>query len=209
MIAGDLRILLCGKEKDCGHIMNTSQWTLTNFLHNYFQSPEKLVLKHDPTSRTVSKTLLQTLDDRDSNPPNNVQDDFEREMWESTPWVACSKSAGCTGTMTKREWLEDRGTVCTQKVVEHLAANPDELAVEMDLCNLNSQMDLLCRLILESVLKVKSINCISSGGDICLPKRYFYTPSTFSSSNQQVCDSQPCFYCETTTSLRLLTPPPS
>ena len=192
MIAGDLRILLCGKEKDCTHLMNASQWTLTNFLHNYFQSPEKLVLQHDPISRTVSKTLLETLDDRDSNPPSSVQEMFEKEMWESNPWVACSKSAGCTGTMTKKEWLDDRGTMCTNKVIEHLAANPDELAVEMDLCNLNSQMDQLCRLILESLLAVKSINCISSGGDVCLPKRYFYTPSTFSTSNQQVC---PCFFC--------------
>lgn len=166
--------------------MNVSEWTLTNFLQNYFQSPERLVTNHDPDVRKESKTLLEVLDDRDANPPSKMQEEFEKKMWESTPWVACSKKGGCTGTMTKQEWLNDRGGMCGRKIVEHLSANPDDLAVGLDLCNVNSQMDSLCKLILESVLKVKEINCISTGGDVCLPKTYFYTPSTFSTSNQQV-----------------------
>ena len=96
---------------------------------------------------------------------------------------------GCDQCDEQSAWLEDRGGQCTNKIVEYLDENPGALAVELDLCNLNSQMDSLCQSVLNNILKIGSINCIASGEDTCLPQAFFYTPSTFSSSNQQVSSS--------------------
>lgn len=129
----------------------------------------------------------EILDERDSNPPGigTGGAEFERMMWEDVPWVACAKG-NCSKTISKEAWMQDRGGQCTAKIVEYLDENPGALAVELDLCNLNSQMDSLCKSIIDSVLKVGGINCMAAGVDTCLPKSYFYTPSTYSSSNQQV-----------------------
>ena len=63
------------------------------------------------------------------------------------------------------------------------------LAIEMDLCNLNNQMNGLCKDILDYMMKVSASNCLAMGDDTCMEKAYFYSPSTFSSTDQQVSDS--------------------
>lgn len=189
VIAGDLRFLLCGNATECPHIA-ASEWTLTNFLNAYFTAPERLVVGSSPDAavRAATKTLQQILADRAATKPasQNAQA-FEKAMWEDNPWVVCNDKKGtCNRTISKAEWLADRGGACTREVVAHLAENPGELAVEMDLCNLNSQMDSLCKSILARVLQITNINCRSAGNDVCLEKSFFYSPSTFSASNQQV-----------------------
>ena len=57
--------------------------------------------------------------------------------------------------------------------------------MNVDLCNINGQMDSLCKDMLDSVLRITNLNCILSGKDNCMDKSFFYTPSVFSSSNQQ------------------------
>jgi hypothetical protein len=188
MIAGDLRFLLCGNATECPNLQ-ASEWTLTNFLQNYFRSPHKLLNNTSSTATTTTTTLEDILDERDANPPPYSDEvaEFERMMWEDIPWVVCDKTvSNCSGTIPKAAWHKNRGETCRSEVVNFLAANPSSLAVELDLCNLNAQMDFLCRKILENVQKIANTNCISAGNDICLPKSFFYTPSTFSSSNQQV-----------------------
>lgn len=125
VIAGDLRLLLCGKEEmDCAHL-NASEWTLTNFLHHYFHSPEKLVVEHDKVVRNLTMTLEEILDDRDQNQPSLIQDDFEKKMWEDVPWVTCvNNNNNCTGTISKQDWLQDRGGQCSTKILEFLQQNP-------------------------------------------------------------------------------------
>jgi hypothetical protein len=185
MIAGDLRFLLCGNATECPNLQ-ASEWTLTNFLQNYFRYPHRLL---NNTSSTATNTLENILDERDANPPPYSDEvaQFEKMMWEDIPWVVCDKTmTNCSGTIPKAAWHENRGETCRSEVVNFLAENPSSLAVELDLCNLNGQMDLLCSKILENVQKIVNTNCISAGNDICLPKSFFYTPSTFSSSNQQV-----------------------
>lgn len=179
-------MLLCGNATNCPHLM-AEEWTLTDFLHNYFRNPEALVESHDEGVRNATRTLEEVLDERDANPPGGGDDvkEFERRMWEEVPWVACT-DGNCSGVMRKEDWLKDRGGMCRDRIVSHLDANPGALAVEMDLCNLNVQMDQLCRSVLEKVLEIRNTNCIASGNDACLPKSFFYTPSTFSASNQQV-----------------------
>jgi hypothetical protein len=135
------------------------------------------------------KTLEDILDHRDANPPAADQSAFETMMWQEIPWVMCRSTDGrhnCSGTIPKRDWLANRGGTCKDAVVKALEENPESLAVELDLCNLNSQMDSLCRKVLEKVQEVANANCLAMAGTLCLDKSYFYTPSTYSASNQQV-----------------------
>lgn len=135
------------------------------------------------------KTLEDILDYRDANPPAADQSAFETMMWQEIPWVMCRSTDGrhnCSGTIPKRDWLANRGGTCKDAVVKALEENPESLAVELDLCNLNSQMDSLCRKVLEKVQEVANANCLAMAGTLCLDKSYFYTPSTYSASNQQV-----------------------
>lgn len=139
-----------------------------------------------PSSTTTPpKTLEQILNDRDANPP--ITDAaFEAYMWEQVPWVVCAKAGNCTGTIPKAAWLADRGGTCKNAVTLALEKDPGSLAVELDLCNLNSQMDNLCSELLRSIQGVSVANCLAIGGTTCLDKAFFYTPSTYSASNQQV-----------------------
>lgn len=187
-IAGDLRFLLCGNATDCPHI-EASEWTMTNFLQSYFKNPEKLVKKYDRVVRNSTKSLQQILDDRDATSAKSesmVDFDMERYMWEENPWVVCNKTGqNCSGTIARQEWVKNRGGTCRREVVNYLANNPGSLSVELDLCNLNFQMDSLCKTLLSKVLELGTANCLSTGSDTCMEKSYFYTPSTFSASNQQ------------------------
>ncbi len=178
-------MLLCGNATDCPHLQ-ASEWTLTNFLQKYFKSPESLVNSYDIPNRAASSTFEDVIVDRETNHPKNIQDEYEAYLWETNPWVICGKAGNCSKSISKTDWLADRGGQCKTKIVEWMNENPGQLAVEMDLCNLNIQMDGLCQLILESVIGVSTANCLSLGSDTCLEKSFFYSPSTWSSSNQEV-----------------------
>jgi hypothetical protein len=186
MLAGDLRFLLCGNATECEHI-DADEWTLDKFLQNYFQSPSKLS-SSSFTGTENKKSLEDLLDEHDDSMKTKPSDleQWEKDMWERHPWVICNKDlSNCSGTISKEDWFKDRAGTCSAKVLEFLEQNPASLAVELDLCNLNGQMDSLCKDILDSVLKVTNANCIVAGNDVCLDKTFFYSPAIFSSSNQQ------------------------
>ena len=87
--------------------------------------------------------------------------EMERRLWEDVPWVACNKGLdNCSGTIRKADWLQDRGAQCSGRIVEHLARNPNTLAVELDLCNINAQMDGLCRAMLDKVRFFLLFECV-------------------------------------------------
>ena len=138
---------------------------------------------------TTTKTFEDIIEDRDANPPASDQASFEAMLWEQIPWVVCAKDGrtNCSGTISKADWLADRAGTCSAAVVNALEQNPGSLAVELDLCNLNSQMDSMCRKISQAGIDVASANCLAMAGTLCLDKSYFYTPSTYSVTNQQVC----------------------
>jgi hypothetical protein len=185
---GDLRFLLCGNATECDHI-RASEWTLTDFLQRYFRAPEDLAPpgRVDADVRSQTRTLEEVLDDRVASPPKTKLPglaEYERRMWEEEGWVVC-EGGKCSRTISREAWLADRGGTCSAEIVAHLAENPGSLAVEMDLCNLNSQMDQLCQRILEKVVEWAGANCIAAGNEACLAKSFFYSPATFSSSNQE------------------------
>lgn len=132
--------------------------------------------------------MEEVIIERETNPPAALQDldIMEDYMWRVNPWVVCLKNGTCEGSIAKQDWLNDRGTTCKNTVVDFLNKHPGELVIEMDLCNLNNQFDGLCKLILDNMLKVSAENCLAIGDDTCLEKSFFYSPSTFSSSNQEV-----------------------
>lgn len=187
VLAGDLRFLLCGNATVCEH-MDADEWTLDKFIQNYFSDPWKLASypKKNSADPQKEKSLGQILDAHDASTKPLDLEAWEKDLWEQHPWVICNKNlSSCSGTIPKSDWHKNRAGTCTAKVLDYLADNPDSLAVELDLCNLNGQMDSLCKDILDSVLRISNINCIAAGNDICLDKAYFYSPAVFSSSNQQ------------------------
>jgi len=185
---GDLRLLLCGNATDCPYLQ-ASEWTLTSFLQNYFKTPENLIHGFDQFSvRDETRTLEEVVMERESNPPSQFDGHATMEdyLWRVNPWVVCLKNGTCEGSIPKEDWLANRGLTCKTEVVNFLKRHPGALAIEMDLCNLNYQMNGLCKDILDYMLKVSAANCLAIGDDTCMEKSFFYSPSTFSSSNQEV-----------------------
>ena len=190
-------MLLCGNATDCPHL-NASQWTLTNFLQHYFKSPELLVQSGGGIGETrLVPTLEQVVRERESNPPSSVQSELEDALWSTNPWVVCGAAGNCSGSIPKAQWLADRGGTCKTVIVDFLRANPNQLAVELDICNLNSDMDALCKHILNSKRGVAAANCLALGSDACLERTFFYSPSTFVSSNQEVKNDSTIMSCST------------
>lgn len=116
-------MLLCGNATDCPHLQ-ASEWTLTNFLQRYFKSPESLVTSYDIPNREVSSTFEDVIVDRETNPPKSIQDEYEAYLWETNPWVICGKAGNCSKSISKANWLADRGGQCKTKIVEWMNENP-------------------------------------------------------------------------------------
>ena len=209
MLAGDLRFFLCGNATACPHI-EADEWTLTKFLQHFFSTPENLILPKSENTRQAYQvpSLQDIVQSFEANMSAGLPADmqaYEQYLWEGNPWVVCveqnadtltngtsptatSTAVGlnCSGTISKAEWIgANRVGHCKSRVVDFLQQNPGALSMNVDLCNINAQMDGLCKKLLDNVLRITNLNCILSGKDTCLEKSFFYTPSVFSSSNQQ------------------------
>jgi hypothetical protein len=193
MLAGDLRFFLCGNATECAHLQ-ADVWTLNHFLQKYFKSPADLVNKPSNNNNSTKympnvssfQDIVKEHDKRNQAEVDGYVDWYEKYLWEQEAWVICTQNgSNCSGTMSKSQWMDDRVGQCSNNVASFLSANPESLAINIDLCNINGQMDSVCKDILDSVLRITNINCILSGKDTCLEKGFFYTPSVFSSSNQE------------------------
>jgi hypothetical protein len=191
VLAGDLRFFLCGNASTCPHIQ-ADEWTIAKFLEHFFDSPGALFAKagNDSVGRTQNSLSFKNI--MENHVQNITQQypmdmaEYESFLWEQNAWVLCLENqSNCSGSIPKHQWLQDRVGQCSAKVLSFLNANPEALSMNVDLCNINGQMDSLCKEMLDSVLRITNLNCILSGNDVCLEKSYFYTPSVFSSSNQQ------------------------
>jgi hypothetical protein len=216
-MAGDLRSLLCAADSQCSTTaastggrsapltsLNATAWTLSHFLHDFFHRPQNLLNASsgvsNPTNASFGnssfRTLQQVLDDHAAA----FDPHADGVLWTGRPWVMCKDAQGrnnCTGTLGKADWVRNRGTQCKARIVEHLRNHPEDGVVRLDLCNLNSDMDLLCRKIMDSITQVANANCLATAASsaqqqgaaaqtpACMPHAFFYTPSAYSSSNQQ------------------------
>ncbi|KAJ1465599.1 hypothetical protein T484DRAFT_1757294, partial [Baffinella frigidus] len=90
---------------------------------------------------------------------------------------------GCTGTIPKETWLnpETRGDACVQKMVELQASMT--LTAAVDVCDMDRDMDELCKVIHAARNEIFSTNCFASG--VCYAERFYYQPSIYSASNQE------------------------
>lgn len=161
-MAGDLRSVLCGNAQDCSSssvVLNASSWTLQSFLHDFFNDPSRLLLSPEPLPQQQQQA--RSLRDIINASSTSTRPAYDDSLWNQ-PWVYCNDT-NCTGTISKRDWVDDRGRQCKDKVVDHLRENPGDGAIRLDLCNLNSQMDLLCRRLVDSVRSVANANCLAAG----------------------------------------------
>jgi hypothetical protein len=124
-------------------------------------------------------------------------------LWNGTDagWVGCSQQPGgrCFGGISKQEWLSpNRGSACvntfTDLVEEGLL---NESTVPLDICTLSSELEDLCNKIKNAHQLVVSGNCLAARGDDCQPSEWVYTPSMYSSSNQQFVRSTVINFYET------------
>jgi hypothetical protein len=197
MLAGDLRFFLCSNATECPHIQ-ADVWTLEHFLQRYFKAPADLLANVSVKPNTSSlEDIIREHDHRHaSEAVEGYVDPYEKYLWEQEAWVICTQNgSNCSGTMSKSQWMDDRVGQCSSNVASFLDENPESLAINIDLCNINGQMDSVCKDMLNSILRISNINCMLSGKDTCLEKSFFYTPALFSSSNQQfIRDTVNTFY---------------
>ena len=151
LLAVDIRRRLCGNATTCAA---TKDWSLATFWASVF-------VKDLPTLIPASNNSNATL-------------------WDA-PWVACMQdkngSMDCDGTVTRDEWLspKTRGPACIKALEGSKHAN--ELTRSINVCDLDSTLDLFCRTIQDGRYQVYEANCKYSGQ--CRQQLFFYQPSTY------------------------------
>ena len=162
-LAQDLRFRLCGNDTTCPAMQSLS---LEEFWPHMMQGG----LTGTATESTVSKLF------------ESVSADTEESAW-AKPWILCTDNGtgiDCQGSASKQGWLSNRKATCD--VITKLS-NSDEAVANLTVCNLDDQLDLLCRTIQDARYRLFEANCRLSGA--CRTTAFFYQPATYSMSNDQ------------------------
>jgi hypothetical protein len=99
------------------------------------------------------------------------------------PWMLCTSNGSvpdCQGSATKAEWLTNRKTTCDR--IKELP-NSNQAVANLTVCNLDDNLDNLCRVIQNARYRLFEANCQLSGS--CRTSAFFYQPATYSISNDQ------------------------
>jgi hypothetical protein len=163
-LAQDLRFRLCGNATTCPPLR---QQTLAGFW------PQMMAggLTGTATDGTVAK-LFQAVS----------EDDADDARW-LTPWMLCTNNGSgvdCQGSASKRDWLVDRKGTCD--LIAKMP-NSDQAVANLTVCNLDSRLDYLCRVIQNARYQLFEANCKLSGA--CRTSAFFYQPATYSISNDE------------------------
>ena len=165
LLANDLRRRLCGNSSTCSP---SSKWSLSTFWSDIYMS------KFPPI------------------PQGNGAND---SLW-SKPWVACAQASNgsqtCQGTIPRSDWVGgNRAKICLDTLNRQpLASN---LSQNINVCDLDSSLDLFCRTVQDGRYRVFEANCLYSGQ--CRQQLYFYQPSTYEINNGEfVRDTVQDFY---------------
>ena len=169
LLANDLRRRLCGNSTVCEP---SSKWSLPTFWSSVFMAnfPSNL-----PSGNGANETL-----------------------W-TQPWVACKQSKDgsqeCDGTIKREDWIAPNRTgTCLAALTQSKFA--DQLAQDVNVCDLDSTMDLFCRTVQDARYHVFEANCLYSGQ--CRQKLFFYQPSTYGLDNGEfVRNTVQTFYNDT------------
>jgi len=154
LLANDLRRRLCGNSVEC---KPSSQWSLSTFWSSVFMAnfPSSI-----PSGNGANESL-----------------------W-SQPWVACIQekngSQTCDKTISRSDWIaSNRSDTCMATITSSKLAS--ELVQDINVCDLDSTMDLFCRTVQNARYRVFEANCLYSGQ--CRHKLFFYQPSTYEIDN--------------------------
>lgn len=190
-LAADVRRTACGGDHnnsdECNALISQPEWGTQRFLDNLFDSPERLF---SPQGMHQSQpTVAEAIDD--SNSSSRAEEDL---LWDggNASWVLCDQSNGeCSGSIPRSTWLADgrfheRMSTCTSAIrtaeIERRSKGSIPTAVHLNICDLNYQMDALCRSLQAARQKVIDANCQMTGA--CSPTEFVYTPGLYSTSNQ-------------------------
>jgi hypothetical protein len=208
MLASDMRSIICGSHHNtstaCNKMLNTSAWGIGNFIE-YFTADAKKLFHQRPrfnssnSSNSPDKPEIHRQSLAEAINSRKKYDDSELWNGPNAGWVACSQQPDgkCHGGINKEDWYSPRrGAECVNvftKMVEDGKVN--ETTVPLDICNLDSQMNLMCQKLLQARDKVKKGNCLSAGK--CLSDVYVYNPGMYSVSNQNFVRSTVISFYET------------
>lgn len=186
-ISGELARVACNAlgVSQCNTLINPAKWTIGTFLKTLLTDPVTLFNSTYFTGNGsaheefVSTTEKEQLDDI---------------VWKE-PWVACKVEDGdmtCNGTISRKEWADPtkRGDACLRELNE---ANENDMAMDLEICNLDEQLAELCRQIGNMRSLVRTANCVAAGA--CFNQYFFYYPGTYSVTNDEfIHDSVRKFY---------------
>jgi len=155
LLANDLRRQLCGNSTVCEP---SSQWSLPTFWSNIYAA---------------------------NFPPIPDGNGANESLW-SEPWVACVQHPNgtqtCDGTIPRHDWATgDRPQLCMNAFANSTFSK--NLTQSIDVCDLDSSLDLFCRTIQDARYQVFEANCMYSGQ--CTQQLFFYQPSIYEINNNE------------------------
>ena len=155
LLANDLRRRLCGNSTRC---KPASQWSLPTFWASVYTA---------------------------NFPPIPGGNGQNQSLW-ARPWVACKQNQNgtqtCDGQIQRSTWATgNRPQIC----LDTLTASPtaSQLTQNINICDLDSSLDLFCRTVQDARYRVFEANCLYSGQ--CRQQLFFYQPSTYEINNNE------------------------
>jgi hypothetical protein len=159
----DLRFRLCGNDTQCPALRTV------NNLDSFWQFYINGGLTGTPTD-PVSQLFAAA--------------EMDPDAWTTTPWMLCTTVNGvqdCQGSASKRSWLLDRSGTCS--AMKSLP-NAQNAVASLTVCDLDENMDRLCRVIQQARYRLFEANCQLEGS--CRTSSFFYQPATYSVTNDQL-----------------------
>ena len=218
-LRNDLARALCGNFSGCqslDDILDQSQWVPEKFWTAFVGDVHHLLKNSTQLVNTSLTEVVQTRTDKSLDLSGEIDD----KLW-SEPWLFCSQAERvcdftdvngvmeqvcvnaltsemtCTGIMDKKDWLDPTKRIeKTIKAFTETADQDDNLAQNMNVCDLDDTLSDLCKKMQAARSAVYAANCLASGK--CFEELFFYQPSMFSLSNNKfVRQTVEAFYKET------------
>lgn len=195
LLAADVREMVCGSRhnqtQECNSLLNLREGgafsSREDFARGFF-GPDNLA-----QSLFSFKTTENWPDIKEAmlNFSRELEDTLDEELFlwggkEAPGWIACTQAnSTCYGTMTKSEWYnrDIRAQKCNAVFEEQVRlGRVNSTAQGIDICNLNSRTEELCKILQTARINIAQANCIYAGS--CADKLFVYTPGMYSSSNR-------------------------
>lgn len=191
--------------------MNTTSWSPENFWHIFFNDARQLINATWELHNTLplNELPLDSVAEEMMSVVDKTAAIDDTALWKS-PWLFCNlpsptceevcdtatgiceqrcnnadnNQLQCHGSVAKEKWLDPktRFQATTEKFSE-VALQQDSLVQELNVCDLDSTLESLCRGIAAARSAVFESNCYAAGS--CFRTKFVYQPSAFSLSNNE------------------------